>query len=553
MKTYFLKSLFVFFITISFALHFNNATAQTFSHQKNLDQFLELMSQKGFIDYSDLIKPVERKHIFSLLQELKTNNNLNEVEKKELAFYLEDFKLEDSSFMPNKIVPPNFPHFFKKPLDQQNLFLYKDKDFGFIVDPFIIADQAFVNGHSLNTQAVGAQFLGYAGKRIGFQFSFQDINQLGQIDTIRLDNELPGIVRKASTNPRLFNYSQMNATISYRFNKGNIVVGQDQNIFGYGKTGNLVLSDKSPAYPFYVINYQPVKWFKFNYMHAWLQSGVINDAASYSTGNSVYGGLRKTFVPKFYAVHSLEITAMPGLKFNLGESMVYTDQLELAYMLPVTFFKAFDNQKFNDNILTGSNGQFFMGFSSRNQIKRTHIYGQFFIDEIRIGSMFNAGTSRNQIGYQLGASMADAFIPNLTLSSEYTRINPFVYRNFIPAQNYTNANFSLGDWMGANSGRLWLSANYRPKAKFSLTGYMMFIDRGGAGTIEQQYFAVPQPKFGFDPQYQRTKLGFEANYSFWSKASIRIAAAQTSQKATNGASASSSIREASLGIYWNKF
>jgi hypothetical protein len=551
MKTNFLKSLFVFFITVCFALNFNQATAQTFSHQQNLNQFLELMSQKGFIDYADLIKPVERKHVFSLLQELNSNKNLNEVEKKELAFYIAGFKLEDSSFMPNKIVPPSFSHFFKKPFDQQHLFLYKDKDFGFLVDPLIIVNQSFINGHSLNTQATGFQFLGYAGKHIGFQFSFQDINERGHIDTIRLDNELPGIVRKQSTNPKLFNYSQMNATLSYKFNKGNIVVGQDQNIFGYGRSGNLVLSDKSPAYPFYAFNYQPTKWFKFNYMHAWLQSGVIDSAASYSTGNSVYGGLREKYIPKFYAIHSVEITAMPGLKFNVGESIVYSDQLELPYMLPVTFFKAFDNQKYNDNILTGSNGQIFLGFSSRNQIKRTHIYGQLFIDEIRIGSMFNAGTSRNQLGYQAGLSIADALIPNLTLSSEYTRINPFVYRNFIPAQNYTNSNFTLGDWMGANSDRLWLSANYRPKAQLSLTGYMMFINRGGAGTIEQQYFAVPQPKFGYDPQYKRTKLGFEANYSFWNNVGVRFAASQTLQKASTGAS--NTIREASLGIFWNKF
>jgi hypothetical protein len=551
MKNYFLKSIFVFFILIGFAFNFNNASAQTFSHQQNLNQFLELMSQKGFIDYSDLIKPVERKHIFSLLQELKTNQQLNEVEKKELAFYIEGFKFEDSSFMPNNIVAPSFPHFFKMPFDQQHLFLYKDKDFGFMVDPFITLEQSFINGHSLNKQAVGIQFLGNAGKHIGFQFSFQDINEHGYFDSIRLDNELPGFVRKQTTDPHLLNYSQMNATISYKFNKGNIVVGQDQNIFGYGKTGNLVLSDKSPAYPFYAFNYQPTKWFKFNYMHAWLQSGVIDSTASYKTGNTVYGGLREKFIPKFYAIHSIEILAKPGLKFNIGESIVYSDQLELPYMLPVTFFKAFDNQKYSDNILTGSNGQIFMGFSSRNQIKRTHIYGQIFIDEIRIGSMFNAGTSRNQLGYQLGTSIADAFIPNLTLTSEYTRINPFVYRNFIPSQNYTNANFSLGDWQGANSDRIWLSANYRPKVHLSLTGYMMFINRGGAGTIEQQYFAVPQPKFGYDPQYKRSKLGFEANYSFWSNVSFRFAASQTIQKATNGAS--NTIREASLGIYWNKF
>lgn len=551
MKKIYNRYLLHFVVIICCVVSLHPASGQTFSHQQNLNQFLALMAQKGYIDYNDLIKPVDRTHIFSLLQQLKTNNNLNEVEKKELAFYSEGLVLADSSYVPNKIVAPSFPHFFKKPFDQQHLFLYKDENFGLLVDPYLYLDQSSINGHSLNAQAMGIQFIGYTGKHIGFQFAFQDVNLRGHFDSIRLDNELPGVVRKQTTNPKLYNYSQMNATLSYKFSKGNIVIGQDQSIFGYGRLGNLVLSDKSPAYPFYALNYQPTKWLKFNYMHAWLESGIVDSAASYKTGNTVYGGLREKYIPKFYAIHSIEITLMHGLKFNVGESIVYSDQLALPYMLPIVFFKAYDNQKYSDNILAGSNGQIFMGFSSRNQVKKTHLYGQLFIDEIRIGSMFNAGTSRNQLGYQIGASVADALIPNLTFTTEYTRINPFVYRNFIPAQNYTNANFSLGDWIGANADRLWVSANYRPNFHLSLTGYMMFVNRGGAGTIEQQYFAVPQPAFGFDPQFKRSKLGVEVNYSFWSHVGFKFAAAQTIQKQTNGFS--NTIREASLGIYWNKF
>ena len=551
MKTIFSKSFVSLFIVIAFASTTQKSIAQTFSHQQNLNQFLELMAQKGFIDYNDLTKPVDRKHIYSLLDDLKTNSDLNSVEKKELAFYLQGFKLEDSSFMPNNKVAPSFAHFFKKPLDEQNLFLYKDKDFGLVVDPMVVISEQARNGHSISAQALGIQLMGYAGKRIGFQMSYQDVNERGRFDSVRMDNDLQGVVRKQTTDSHLFNYSEMNATLSYRFNKGAITVGQDQNIFGYGKAGNIVLSTKSPAYPFYAIKYQPTKWLQFNYMHAWLQSGVVDSAASYHTGNTVYGGLREKFIPKFFATHSIEITAMPGLKLNLGESIVYSDQLEAAYMVPITFFKAFDNQKYGDNILTGSNGQIFMGFSSRNQIPNTHFYGQLFIDEIRVGSIFNSRTSRNQLGFQTGISIADVLIPNLTLSSEYTRINPFVYSNFIASQNYTNANYALGDWMGANADRLWLNARYRPIANLNLSGYMLFMSKGGVGTVEQQYFAQPQPSFGFDPQYKRTKLGVEASYAFWNNVRFVFACSNTYQKPYQGST--KNIAEASIGVYWNKF
>jgi hypothetical protein len=541
----------IFMVAICFLGNLNKLSAQTVTHQQYLVSYLEIMAQKGFIDFNDLIKPVDRKQVFTLLQSLQNNPKLNSVEKQELAFFINGFKLEDSTYMPNSKVAPSFKHFFKKPKDEQYLFLYKDQNFGFILDPMLQINEQVVNGNSVSAQALGFQLMGYAGKRIGFQMSYQDINERGRFDATRMDNDLPGIVRKQTTDPRLLNYSQMNATLSYRLNKGNIIVGQDQNIYGYGKSGNMVLSDKAPAYPFFAINYQPTSWFKFNYMHAWLQSGVVDSTASYGIGNSVYGGMREKFIPKFYASHSVEFTVMKGLKINVGESIVYSDKVELAYLLPITFFKAFDNQKFNDNILAGSNGQLFMGFSSRNQLPRTHLYGQLFIDEIRIGTIFNSGQSRNQVGFQTGVSIADFLFPNLTAAAEYSRINPFVYRNFIPAQNYTNSNYALGDWMGNNADRIWLSAKYRPKANLVLTGYMMLMSKGGAGTVEQQYFAQPQPSFGFDPQYKRNKLGLEASYSLWNNVQFRMAFANTYQRPNNGPR--KTLPEASLGVYWNKF
>ena len=451
----------------------------------------------------------------------------------------------------------NGPQFisFKKlksnPSIQQHLIAYKDNHFGIIVDPVGNVTMQSSNGKSNSIQGKGFQLFGYAGKRIGFQLSFMDINEQGGFDSLRVDNELPGFVRKGTTNPKILNYSQMNATLSYRLNKGMITVGQDQHVMGYGKYGNIVLSDKAPAYPFYALNYQPSTWLKFNYMHAWLESGVLDTRATYDLNNKVYGGVRQQYLPKFFATHSVEIAPMKGLKLNLGESIMYSENLELAYMLPVTFFKAFDNQKYADNILTGSNGQFFFGFSSRNQLRNTHLYGQWMIDEIRLSTAFNSGKSRNQLGYQLGASVTDLFLNYLTFNAEYTRLNPFMYRNFIAAQNYSNANYSLGDWMGSNADRIFLSAKYHPKANLTLEAFAFMLRKNGEGSLETQYFAEPQPKFGFNPQYKRTKMGLNAQYQLWHNLSLNFSYANTFQKPAIGKG--KWFSDLSLGVCWNKF
>ena len=547
--------------------NFNSLNAQVQSHQSTVIDFLSRMAQKGKIEFNDFIKPVDRKIIFQKLEELQNQkNDLSAIERKELDFFIAGFTLENSKVIhigsgladtglgKNLYNGPQFISFKKlksNPSIQQHLIAYKDNHFGIIVDPVGNFTMQSSNGKSNSIQGKGFQLFGYAGKRIGFQLSFMDINEQGGFDSLRVDNEFPGFVRKGTTNPKILNYSQMNATLSYRLNKGMITVGQDQHVMGYGKYGNIVLSDKAPAYPFYALNYQPSTWLKFNYMHAWLESGVLDTRASYDLNNKVYGGVRQQYLPKFFATHSVEIAPMKGLKLNLGESIMYSENLELAYMLPVTFFKAFDNQKYADNILTGSNGQFFFGFSSRNQLRNTHLYGQWMIDEIRLSTAFNSGKSRNQLGYQLGASVTDLFLNYLTFNAEYTRLNPFMYRNFIAAQNYSNANYSLGDWMGSNADRIFLSAKYHPKANLTLEAFAFMLRKNGEGSLETQYFAEPQPKFGFNPQYKRTKMGLNAQYQLWHNLSLNFSYANTFQKPAIGKG--KWFSDLSLGVCWNKF
>ena len=528
---------------------------QVQSHQSTVIDFLSRMAQKGKIEFNDFIKPVDRKIIFQKLEDLQAQKDLSAIEQNELQFFIAGFALENPSIKTiGKSVSPQFfliKQLKSNPTIQQHLITYKDNDFGIIVDPVGNFTMQKRNGKTNIIQGSGFQLAGYAGKRIGFQLSIMDINEQGRYDSLRMDNELPGFVRKETTNPKILNYSQMNATLSYRLNKGMITVGQDQHVMGYGRYGNIVLSDKAPAYPFYALNYQPSSWLKFNYMHAWLESGVLDTRASYDLNNKVYGGVRQQYLPKFFATHSVEIAAMKGLKINLGESIMYSENLQLAYMLPVTFFKAFDNQKFADNILTGSNGQFFFGFSSRNQLRNTHLYGQWMIDEIRLSTAFNSGKSRNQLGYQLGASVTDLFLTYLTFNAEYTRLNPFMYRNFIAAQNYSNANYSLGDWMGSNADRIYLSAKYHPKANLSIEAFAFMMSKNGQGSIEAQYFAMPQPKFGFEPQYKRNRFGLNAQYEVWNNLILNCSFANTYQKPTIGNG--KWFSDASLGICWNKF
>ena len=52
------------------------------------------MSQKGYIEWNDLIYPITKEKIQNTLFKLKDNSSLNNLEQFELAFYLKEYNNE---------------------------------------------------------------------------------------------------------------------------------------------------------------------------------------------------------------------------------------------------------------------------------------------------------------------------------------------------------------------------------------------------------------------------------------------------------------------------
>jgi hypothetical protein len=371
---------------------------------------------------------------------------------------------------------------------------------------------------------------GKVGKKWGYQLLYRDVTELGSVRNFYTVNKLDfrrqdsktGIILVGLNDDRTINHSDIRATVNYSFKNGSISFGKDQIVWGYGENGRIVLSDRAPSFPLIRLDYNPIKWLRFNYFHGWLNSEIVDSTKTYPTYNGgVSGDIRIINRQKFIASHTLQFNLKKGLDLAIGESIIYSDQIDPGFLLPINLFKVYDNNKSNYLINAGSNGQYFLQISSRNQLKNTHLYGSLFIDEIRLASVFNKAKSRNQLGYTLGASVTDYFTPYLTLGAEYTRVNPFVYNNLIPAQTYTQFNYPLGDWMGSNFHRKMIFAryNYLPKLKFYTR--IQFMNKGGEGSVYDQYNAEPQPKFLSDYEQTRTDFFFQASYEWMNNLYLR--------------------------------
>ena len=500
----------------------NHAQVVWENYRNEVYNYLARMAQKGIISFDDVIKPLSRTYIAKSLHQLTQHpEQLSAVEKKELQFYLQEYQtdLDSTSTIQNTSVS-----FFKKD-DQKRwrAFSIRSKDFILNGDPILQGAKVYNSNKNYLHQSIGIDIWGKIGKHFGFQFSGNDISEghdgSGK-DSFAFKQPQTGfLLLSDSSDHKHLNYSEIRANIAYSWNNGSISVGQDYLLWGYGQNGRIVLSDKSPAYPYLRLDYQPFKWLKFQYIHAWLNSNVMDSGRTYGFGNTVYGGKRIMYVPKYMASHTITFKTLNKIDISLGESIIYSDQLNIGYLIPVMLFKVYDNLTSNNNILAGSNGQFFLQVSARNLLKNTHLYSTLFIDEINVSQMFSKEKSRNQIGYTIGASVTDVFIPYLTLNAEYTRVNPFTYNNLNPVQTYTNQKFNLGDWMGNNFDRTILSAEYTPLPRLKCMARYQYIRKGSAGTIDQQYnqgINVPSSAtpFLFDLQYKQTEVYLHFSYQW---------------------------------------
>ena len=502
----------LFFIFLFILAFITQAITQNVWENNNSEvhPFLYRMAQKGFIEYNDLIKPINRIHIVNALNVLKQIDSvLSDIEKNELNFYLQEYK---------RPIKEQISLFKKDQNKRWRAGAIVSNDFEFYIDPLLSINKFSGSGKNIRQLSNGFEFWGTAGKNknLGFQVYYRDYTETGTINNnFRVESAIRGNILIGAKSDNKINYTDINANINYSFKKGNISLGKDNLIWGYGENSNIVLSNKAPSYPYMRLDYKPLNWLSFNYTHAWLNSNITDSGLSYLTNSGrIENDSRIVFVSKFLATHSIEVQTMKGLNIAIGESIVYSDKMDPGFLIPINLFKFYDNNRSNYLIEAGSNGQYFLSLSSRNQIKNTHLYSTLFIDEIKVSSLFNKTESRNQLGFNLGGSINDVFIPYLSLGAEYTRVNPFVYLNLIPAQTYSSYNYSLGDWMGNNFDRAILYAKYTPIAKLKLVARYQKIRKGGLGTIYEQYAVQPQPNFLFDYIKTRSDVFLQARYEY---------------------------------------
>ncbi|MCW8803053.1 MAG: hypothetical protein OQK57_01550, partial [Ignavibacteriaceae bacterium] len=427
--------------------------------------FLRRISQKGIIEFDDLIKPLPRTYISKKLLEADSlSSQLTSLERDELKFFLEDYYHERWLGEGNNKETEHLNFFEFDPADRWRMFSYGGDGFKISADLILGAEIGSVKEAKQTHFWNGIYSYGYIYDVLGFSFDFRDNTENGTtLDKTKSFTPETGVNARTDMNtydypPDKMEYSEAKMMLATDWKWGSIAAGKEFLEWGYGDNGLLVTSQKAPSFPLIRLDINPVEWFSFNYFHAWLASDVVDTTSFYPTEN---GDNRFLFRQKYLASHTLTIRPTKGLDISIGESIVYADQLEILYLIPITFFRLADHYLSRQANSAGSNSQFFAQVSSKGHIKNSHIYGTLFIDEFTINGVGNPETEKMQIGFTLGSSVTDLPFDNLTLKLEYSKIYPYVYQHYINTTTYESDSYVLGHWMNNNADQVFGSLKYR--------------------------------------------------------------------------------------------
>jgi hypothetical protein len=485
---------------------------------RDVYQYLSRLSQKSVIVFDDQVRPVSRKYIAQkLIEASERSNQLTSLEKEELEFYSRDFKFEFDMVSDINLDSSQITIVGNDEGDRLRLFSYRNNFFSLNLSPILGIKAGSRDNEKLTHFWNGIYTYGYIDKYVGFSFDFRDNTETGNtIDKTKDFSPVTGVEAKSSlTVPNYaldkMEYSESKAVLATDWSWGSLAVGKDFIEWGYSESGLLVLSQKPPSYGFIRLDINPVDWLRFNYVHGWLSSSVIDS-------NSIFynsaGTISYSFINKYIATHSLIITPVSGLDLSIGESIIYDEELEFLYLIPIMFFRLADHQISEQSNSAGGNAQFFLGVSSKGQIKNTHLYGTLFIDEISLNGLFDPETQRYQMGFTLGGSVTDLPIENLTAKIEYTKIYPSVYEHYIQTSDYKSSDYILGHWMGQNGDLIYASLNYRVLRGLQASVWGQYIRKGDDINVQQQYNTIPQPPFLFGLRNNYGYLGAEIKYEY---------------------------------------
>ena len=281
---------------------------------------------------------------------------------------------------------------------------------------------------------------------------------------------------------------------------GSIGLVKDNIQWGDSYHSSNIISNRAPSFPMIELKLKPANWFRLDYIHGFLASGVVDSTYYRVEENPIDGSSHRMYrtAAKYLAANMLTFVPVKGLDLSIGSAVVYgARNMSAAFSIPITFFNSMDFQMNSGAMLDNENSQIFFNISSRN-LKYTHFYGSVYIDEINWSRLKPSNPEHNFFSWKVGARVSNWPLRDLSLTAEFTRTNCGNYQHPYQVLTWASNGYNLGHYLGDNAQEVYVALAYKPIRSLSFTlSYVnatkyneyLYTRTPGSTFIKQKQFA----------------------------------------------------------------
>ena len=452
--------------------------------QVKLYDFLDELLADGVLVHQTAVRPYSRKQVATMLLEAQDADSLLNIrQKRDLAFYLNEFALERDTMVNNYVQYTDHSTYNVSLADPQFSYRSKDNMFKMRLRPILGGNFLMSKKGVIFHRWYGAELQMDIAKHLSIWGSLRDNSWSGDWLSktyFPTDNDRrlgarihygasqmqPALMPIAGVQYKEANYggdfSDSKGGISLYAWWGSISVQRENIRWGDAYHASNILSGRAPAAPMISLQLTPCKWFLFDYFHAWLVSNVV-DSTYYYVEETTNGAVRN-YRPmnKFMAANMFTFTPIKQLSISFGNSIIYAERsIQAAYFIPIAFYKSLDHLLTKGVRTQNQNSQAFASLSVR-PVEHLHLYGSMFVDEIKFSRFKPSNKENNPLSYLVGFNWSGWPVKGLSLKAEFVRSYIASYIHSIEVLDYTTNSFDMGHYLGDNAQSIYAELAYRP-------------------------------------------------------------------------------------------
>lgn len=451
-----------------------------------LYDFLDELITDGVLTHQTAVRPYTRVQVADMLEQAqKADSTLNERQKKDLAFYLNEFALERDTMVSNYVQYTDHSTYNLSLADPQFSYKAKNNSFKLRLRPILGANVMANKKGAILQRWWGAELQMDVANHLSIWGSLRDYSWNGDwlsdsyfpgpYDKIRgakihYGNSLqapalrnmPGVQYKEASYGGDFSDSKGGINLYTWW--GSIALQRDNIRWGDAYNSSNILSGRNPAVPMVTIQLTPCQWFQFDYFHAWLVSNVLDSTYYYLENTAGSDVPLKNYRPynKFMAANMFTVTPIKQLSFSFGNSVVYAEKtIQAAYLIPIAFYKSLDHLMTKGVRTQNQNSQVFASLSVR-PVDHLQLYGSFYLDEVKFARFKTSNPQNNPISYLVGFNWSGWPVKGLSLKGEFMRSYIACYTHSIDVLDWSSNSYNMGHYMGDNAQSIYTELAYRP-------------------------------------------------------------------------------------------